>query len=107
MGTLNQLEKVSPMKRAQLAETNTVITLTCGTNGSGTIRFNIVYRGKHACFPHISFTWSDARANKPVFQKGRFNLVEYKNKRKGPNIDCWILPANSFNTLYGATPNSF
>lgn len=93
------VDEISPMKRQQLAETNTIVTIH-DNHGYG--YGNIVYRGKQACFSHISFSWSSRTAKRCAFSKGKGNLIDYSNKRKHPDIHCWALPADTFDILYNS-----
>lgn len=96
---MSGIAEVSPMKRSKLAETNTIVTIQ-GNHGYG--YGNIVYRGNHACFSHISFSWSSRTIKRCAFSKGKINLIEFSNKRKNPDLHCWAIPAEAFDILYNS-----
>lgn len=92
-------QEISPMKRSNMAETNTVVSFQ---DNHGVAYLSIVYRGKQSCFSHISYSWMGYANNKPTVSKGKGNLIEFKNKRKHPDLHCWALPAEAFDTLYNS-----
>ena len=94
---MSGVPEISPMKRQTLANNSTIITIY---NNNGIGHLSIVYRGGKACFSHVSFEWLGSRAEASFLSKGIGNLATYKNKRKTPNMHCWMLPAESFDTIY-------
>lgn len=97
---MSGVPEISPMKRAKLAETNTIVSIQ---NNHGYSYANIVYRGKHACFSHISYSWPGTQS-KAVVSKGKGNLIEFANKRKHPSLMCWAIPPEAFDILYDKVP---
>lgn len=92
-------QEISPMKRSNMAETHTIVSFQ---DNHGVAYLSIVYRGKRSCFSHISYSWMGYANNKPAVSKGKGNLVEFKNKRKHPDLHCWALPAEAFEILYNS-----
>lgn len=110
MDVLSGTPEINPMKRSNLAETNTIISIVPDpATGGGKI--SIVYRGKKSCYSHITFTWYNGqqyRNGKPVsyayIQKGIHNMVEYKNKRKSADCHYWAVPGETFDDAYKHVP---
>lgn len=94
---MSEAPEINPMKRANLAETNTIVSFQ---DNHGVAYLSIVYRGKQSCFSHISYSWLGYMNERPAVSKGKGNLIEFKNKRKRPDLYCWALPASAFDTLY-------
>lgn len=100
---LSTIPEVSPMKRAKLAETNTIISIVLDRSIGAKI--SIVYRGKKACYSHIIFTWYNGQGVGARISKGIHNMVEYKNKRKNVVCHCWALPPETFDEVYKYVPS--
>ena len=98
-GVMAQVPEINPMKRSNMAETNTIVSFQ---DNHGVAYLSIVYRGKQSCFSHISYSWMGYANDRPSVSKGKGNLIEFKNKRKHPDLHCWALPAEAFDTLYNS-----
>lgn len=93
-------QEIPSMKRRQMSETNTIVTML--DQGNGLAYFNVVYRGNQPNFSHISYSWMGYSNDRAATSKGKGNLIDYTNKRKNSGLHCWALPAESFDILYNA-----
>lgn len=110
MDILSDASEISPMRRSNLAETNTIISIVPDPASKGG-KISIVYRGKKSCYSHITFTWYNGQqyrngrfVSAAYIQKGINNMVEFKNKRKSSMCGCWAIRPEIFDDMYKHVP---